>query len=149
MAIFEKLADKKVSGCRWVVVADGRNLGHFGVAISLSHGFCLQQFWSPLMSCSRRGRGWNSLGLLNPGNCGVFRLLKEVAFRIILAFYNSRKWGRFRGDLSLFHSFRLLRCPNRKYTFDHTAFLHNPNRNTYQYIIKRLSLTERCIIWYR
>ena len=30
---------------------------------------------------------------MSPGNQGVFQLLKEVAFRGILAFYDSRKWG--------------------------------------------------------
>jgi len=30
-------------------------------------------------------------------NRGVFQLLKEVTFRRILAFYNSRKWGYFGG----------------------------------------------------
>ena len=30
-------------------------------------------------------------------NQGFFQLLKEVTFRRILVFYNSRKWGRFRG----------------------------------------------------
>gem|GEM_PF-5471640 len=30
-------------------------------------------------------------------NQGVFQLLKEVAFRRILAFYSSRKWGYFWG----------------------------------------------------
>ncbi len=34
---------------------------------------------------------------MSPGNCGVFQLLKKVAFRRILAFYNSRKWGHFGG----------------------------------------------------
>ncbi len=36
---------------------------------------------------------------MSPGNQGVFQLLKEVSFRRILAFYNSRKWGHFRGAL--------------------------------------------------
>ena len=30
---------------------------------------------------------------LSPENQGVFQLLKEVIFRRILAFYNSRKWA--------------------------------------------------------
>jgi len=31
--------------------------------------------------------------IMSPGNQGVFQLLKEVIFRIILAFCSSRKWG--------------------------------------------------------
>ncbi len=42
---------------------------------------------------------------MSPGNQGVFQPLKEVTFREILTFYNSRKWGHFSGVLSLFHSF--------------------------------------------
>jgi hypothetical protein len=34
---------------------------------------------------------------MSPENQGVFKLLKKVAFRGILVFYNSRKWGRFGG----------------------------------------------------
>ena len=30
---------------------------------------------------------------MSPGNQGVFQLLKEVTFRRILEFYNSRKWA--------------------------------------------------------
>jgi len=33
--------------------------------------------------------------MMSPENQGVFQLLKEVTFRRILAFYNSRKWGHF------------------------------------------------------
>jgi hypothetical protein len=29
------------------------------------------------------------------GNQGVFQLLKDVTFRRVLVFYNSRKWGHF------------------------------------------------------
>jgi len=32
---------------------------------------------------------------MSPGNQGVFKLLKEVTFRGIVGFYNSRNWGHF------------------------------------------------------
>jgi len=37
---------------------------------------------------------------MSPENQGVFQLLKEVTFRRILTFYNSRKWCHFWGGLS-------------------------------------------------
>ena len=41
MYIFSELVDKGLYGCRPVVGADGRKLGHFGVAMSLPHILCL------------------------------------------------------------------------------------------------------------
>ncbi len=39
---------------------------------------------------------WSQNGdTMSPGLGGVFWLLKEVTFRIILTFYNVRKWGLF------------------------------------------------------
>jgi len=49
----QKLVDKRVSGCRAVVGADGRKLGHFGVAVSLFHSICSRQFCSPLIGFFR------------------------------------------------------------------------------------------------
>jgi len=49
----QKWADKGLYSCTMVVVVDRRKLGHFGVAVSLCHSFCLQQFCSPLFGFFR------------------------------------------------------------------------------------------------
>ncbi len=43
---------------------------------------------------------WRHFGvIMSLENQGVFQVLKEVIFRRILAFYNSRKWGYFGASL--------------------------------------------------
>ena len=79
-------------------------------------------------------------------------IFREMAFRRILAFYNSRKWGHFRGictrlSAPLFSwwnwSERFQSSPLR---WSVRSLKHNHIKNRYPLIIQRFSLTGKWVI---